>query len=100
MDRNRPAQRGHAILIEAFDRRPILLSQRQGAQFERRAVICKALVGLVELRRRNPPPNIVTHDPGYRPPGDRGVSLIRLPTRPQPIRRSRPRPDPLPNTRM
>src|SRR5688572_31889646 len=88
-NRNGCAESGYAVLSEAFDSNPVPLSDIQRAQLECRPLVMEALIRLVQLVRRDPPPNVVADDVGDRSPGDRRVALIAIATGRQGPRRRR-----------
>src|SRR5687768_12688246 len=65
-NRNGCAERRYAVLVEAFDRDPVLLSDIERAQLECRPFVMEALIRLVQLVRRDPPANVIADDVGYR----------------------------------
>src|SRR4051794_34855691 len=77
-DRNRRAETGDTILVEALDRNPIRLSNGQCSQLEIRPLIGEALICLIQLGWRNSPTHVVTNDVRHWLPGDGCVSLVAI----------------------
>src|SRR5262249_28968228 len=83
---HRWAELGNTILVKALDRHPVRLPHGQRAQLQRRPLVREALIGLVQLRWRDSPPDIVTHGAAHGLPRDHRVTLIGLALRAQPRR--------------
>src|SRR5215218_10583652 len=81
LDRHGGSERRDAVLVEALDGRPICLPDRECAQIERGALVGEALVGLIQLGGRDPPPHVVADDAGDGLPGERRVALVAVAAR-------------------
>src|ERR1700686_1851633 len=77
-NRHRRADRRDSVLIEAFDRHPIRLADRECSELERRPLVGEALVGLIQLCGRDSPAHVVADDSRHSLPPDYCVAFIAI----------------------